>query len=263
MFYKKFDSVEEFYRDSVPGFPPPVYNDMNFIGVRNLEEIEERAYSWEKGVEEIELNTTMPTGRTKMVYSHDDGDSMNYERYRDDPDLPFMIKRVNDPDNTGSGKYCDIILNICESCNVKAYQMLNKTRAAMSIVDSLESQDIRCKIILYCGEVDMTKKGDHRTAIKITVKDYESPLNIGLLATVFSPWFFRYHIFHWQQKHFPEALSNHFGKPRSYRMFKNSIDEMDKNFTPPDYELIIDKGECLDQYGIDQKIKELNNILTQ
>lgn len=260
LIYKKFESVSDFYK-AEKGLSSNTLecfeNKSDFLGVYSEKEAKEKMYTWKLAVKEINLNTPMSTSEYKKVHAFDDGDTMDYERYMEKSEMPYMIKRVKTK-GKNNDKYCDIICNVSESSYIEASAMINKSKAVCSIVDSLETQNIRCQVIALMSAQDILKDCSDMV-ISVKIKDYSDSLNIGLIATCLSPWFLRAHMFSYVQNNFKNFRYN-LGHPRPIRHFENEIKKLDKFYTS-DFNIKIDKGECLNQQGIDNKIKEINKIL--
>lgn len=168
----------------------------SFCGA-NYSETIQRKHSWPEGVSMLKQLASMEktiTKEWKKVWSEDDGDEMDMERYYND--MPFLQKRIKVLGNRSRNNSIQkILVNPTENANISAKDMLWKTFTAVKVADELESKGTRCEIILKYFSSNIDKR-DRNVTFEIPIKEAGEPVNLSLLCTVFSPWFFRYWIFH-------------------------------------------------------------------
>ena len=108
--------------------------------------------------------------------------------------LPAMKKRVN---VTGDkfGNFISLYFNNTVNCSVGSEEILNKTKTAAMLVKFFESLNKRVEIISYSkAQRPGTYKNEpiKYVLIETTVKKFTDPLNISLVNTCLSSWYFRY-----------------------------------------------------------------------
>lgn len=180
----------------------------------NYSQIIERQYSWPEGVKMLNSLTSVElpiTKQCKKVWSDDDGDEMDMERFYND--MPFLQKRIKTLGTRSRGNNIQkILINLTEYAGVKAENMLWKTYTAVKLCDELESRGTRCEVIAFetAKNVDHLKRFD---TIEIPIKQAHEPLNTSLLCAVLSPWFLRHWIFQLEYSCIENVCSG-LGQPR-------------------------------------------------
>jgi hypothetical protein len=219
----------------------------SWIGLSH-ENIYKSKYSYPVGVEKIrsfkELDIDSP--RKVKHYNAFDGFDIDIDRmYENMNFLVDKIKRKKAP------KYLDIYINISEGCFVDYESMLNKAWAAISIVDNLENQGIRCSVFaISCKRMILKDKPSSprdEYMIEICLKKHNDSLNLGAICAGISPWMFRYWEILWSLGNINDSyvdggMSNPMGIPR------NMIDSNS---------IVIDKGECFTHDSATQFVKEI------
>lgn len=251
----KYDSITEFYKscDKCTQYGNKSYYDdlckedsPDFRGLSN-DEILKSKYSYNKGIELLDkvfLNSSIGGSSREYKYDEFDGDDLNYDRLIDG--FPAMRKRVR-KEGIGVGKFIDIYVNICELCNVTYEELLNKAYTAIKLIDFLESSGFRVAVYScdYTSDCYGSYKGENNILyiLEVCLKKYEDSLNLGLILTGISPWFFRCHMFKHQCAHYNTSR----GLGQSVKCTRKP----DKNT------IIIDNGECLNKKSADQKIESI------
>lgn len=214
----KFFSLADFYKSVSEKMGTTYYSKQHESGSYTRQyakfngatrkEIMERKHSWPEGVSKLKELVDMEKVITKQwvkIWSDDDGDEMDLERYYND--MPFLQKRIKALGTRSRGNNVQkILINVWENCNITAEKMLWKTYTAVKIADELESQGTRCEILLV-GAGENIDKRERKIDFEILIKDASEPINTGLLCAVFSPWFFRYWIFHLLYSHIENVTS--------------------------------------------------------
>lgn len=168
--------------------------ELAYFGARH-KEILARKFCWPEGVHTLSELSSLEKIITKSwskKWCDDDGDEMDVERFYND--MPFLQKRVKAIGvRSRNNTVQKIVINLAESSDVTAKEMLWKTYAATKLVDNLESLGTRCEVIVksYSGNVDSKRR---YCLTEIPIKNPEDPINVSLLCTTLSPWFFRYWI---------------------------------------------------------------------
>jgi hypothetical protein len=173
-------------------------NEISFFGATHSK-ILERKFNWPEGVEMLKNLSDMERVITKQwskTWSLDDGDEMDMERYFND--MAFLHKRIKVLGaRARSNAIQKIMINVCENAYVDAEKMLWKTYAVVKLADQLESQGVRCEIVLFESSREIDKH-NRNLLIEIPLKQLNEPINISLLCTVLSPWFLRYWLFQFE-----------------------------------------------------------------
>jgi hypothetical protein len=221
----------------------------------SIQEIKDTVYGYAKGVDELVKLTGIETitGGSKFVYKWDeyDGDDMSMERYYEG--MPSMRKRYRTSGNN-TGRFVDIYVNICENAGTNYEDMLWKTYASVKIIDELESMGIRTSLYAATKSNNsgvIKHEGGTRQVkseyVEVKVKDYNSPVNLGLFCSVLSPWFFRYWFF-----------AHTMAKYSAYDSL-GSADKIGKKGEQGS--IYIDNRECLSQKSAEEKIKSVSEML--
>jgi hypothetical protein len=249
-----FDSIDEFYNAAqrpAPKLLKDWKNNFNrdeprFFGANRADILTGLKYNYPEAIRVVETLPNM-TGQTQQAstvrtWHTDDGDDGDQERYL--MELPHMIRRKKVLRH-GQRAVCKIIVSVCEGCNVKAENLLYKTYAACRIVDQLEAAGTRCEIIAYDHHIECEESTGKRYKCFVTVKRADDPINLGLIATALSPWFFRFWCFnHIYTVMSPTPSLGHVGGLET------------KDHDPED--ITIQQGECLSLETAERKIKSLD-----
>lgn len=257
MIYKKFNTLKSFY--AAEGRNTQIFLRKDFHGVDTVTEIEDRKYSWKTGIEKLNIQQPITNAEYKKIYAYDDGDTMDIERYNNNPEMPFMIKRIKNNSGNITGQFAEINCNITEGYTINADLMLNKTRATVAIVDDLENKGIQCKVTICFASADTLQRSHEKILIRIVVKNFDQSLNIGLLTATLAPWFLRYHIFNYLKNNF--KCNKNLGKALQLSEVEKELKKQEKNELNNDYIILIDQGECLTKSKIEHKINQINRTL--
>lgn len=228
------------------------YFHKNFFGLP-LQEILNSKYSYTKNLDDIkdlEEDLEPPSNsKFKHVWNDLDGDEMSMERALEQQ--PFLKKKLR-TDGNSSGRFVTLHINIGENCGVNYKDMLNKTNTAISIIDYLESRQYRVKVLVESLTLHIGKyKNQHvkETMLTVPIKEYEEPVVKSLLATVLSPWFFRYWILRlYAAKLYTTDGIGHGGNLK-YNDDKTNI--------------YINSGECLTEKSSKQKILDVIKLFEE
>lgn len=252
-----FDSLTAFYNDITNDtksrrFPAIEKNsDKKQVGL-NLTELKKYKTGYPTGVLMLShLKDFEYKGAENVKYfSSIDGYDIDIERmYEGRNFLLDKHKRHNLP------KAIDLYINVAESMYVKYKSMLQKTYAALKIVDQLESIGVRvavysCMTFAPIKRVYGKKKGEidvtDARQIEVCIKDYADPVNLGALCTAISPWFLRHWCILWMHGKIPN-LHGDSGVPRFFD--KSGIGENS---------IVIETGSCLTTDGANKFIDNLN-----
>ena len=216
---------------------------VDFFGA-SYQEIMQRKYAWSEGVSKLKELTDMDRVITKQwakKWCEDDGDEMDMERYYNG--MPFLQKRVQVlGTKSRNNRIQKIMINLCEDAGITANQMLWKTYTAVKIVDELESQGIRCEIVLFEASKNIDSSG-RGLLIELPVKQASEPINTSLLCSILSPWFLRYWLFLFEYTYIKNVHPG-LGKAR-----KLNPSESDENC------IIIDSGTALSKRAANDFLK--------
>ena len=224
-----FNSLEEFYasvenciteqgRDSYNNYK---YFDDSispyFVGL-TAKDVHKYKYSYTKGLNKLQkLDDLLILGGKQFInkYSDLDGIDMNFERYVEN--MPYLIQKVR---TTGKnkGKFITIWVNISINSNIDADQCLYKAYTVMALLNYLENEGYRIRIIIYddAYSVGLYQHELVDVSIKINIKDFNDPLIPGRILTAISPWMERYWIFKFNLSKFEETKDYGFGKAADY-----------------------------------------------
>lgn len=257
----KFDSVFEFYNSAVQLedtgnkelFEKHMErNNPDFIGLPK-EKILNSKFSYKEGLQELRNisdidNLALGGSSFKTKWSDFDGDDMDMERLMEGS--PFLLMKRRQFGTKKGGKFVTLKVVVSENCFVEAEEMLWKTYTAAKVSDKLEKEGYRLKIIAVVNTTDVgTFKGKYVSGYKVevTLKEFSSPLNLPLLITCISPWFFRRWVFLFKTA----KVNCRSTLGRSIPISENSTKEI----------LIINNQECLSKEGSDYKLKEFEKII--
>lgn len=254
----RFDSLEQFYEDctnKVRSSDFDRYNDWispSWMGLGHSD-IMKHKFSYPFGVEKIREYQSLRVEAPRKIkyYNQFDGYDINIDRMMDNLDfLIDDIKRKRAP------KCVDIYVNLSESSGITYDQMVNKTWAAISIIDNLENQGIRCAVYAVACKRPMIKgrkvedcarDRSQDYMLEICLKRHNDTLNLGAICTGISPWLFRYWTILWSLGNVKGTdLDNGCSWPM--QIPRNMVDTNS---------IVIDKGECFTQNDADQFVKEI------
>lgn len=230
-----FNSLEEFYASvdncvtKKNGESYHYYNNFNhsvepwFVGL-NVRDILKYKFSYTKGLEDLQkLDDLFTLGGKRFInkYSDIDGVDMNYERYIEN--MPYLIQKIR---TTGKnkGKYITIWVNISVNTDISNEQILYKAYAVMSLLDYLENEGYRIRIIVYddAYKVGLYQEKLVDVSIKINIKDFDQPMIPGRILTTISSWMERYWIFKFNLSKFENTISNGFGNAADFTRKKDN-----------------------------------------
>lgn len=218
----------------------------DFVGAP-YSEIIQMKYSWPEGVKKLKELSDMEkiiTKKWSKQWNEEDGDDMCMERYFNS--MPFLQKRVKVlGERSRNNVIQKVIVNTWENCGVDSKKMLWKTYTVVKLVDELESQGVRCEVVIMLNgnSVDYESR---KVQIEIPIKEANESINTSLLCTVFSPWFFRYWVFQLLFGHIPNV--------------RESLGCADK--TPKDQTencIVIDNGTALSKEAANNFLKGINS----
>jgi len=230
-----FNSLRDFYadvRNVVKSEKFSVYENMNDPDWRGLSlaEINLSYFSYPVGVEKLKHYKDVKVEKDLKVkfWSDFDGYDIDIERLHDGLDCLIDTRKVRKLPKT-----IDIYVNVSEGCQVDYNHMLNKTYAAVKIVDHLESLGVRCAVFACAAFRPKLKTTFSATEyLEVCVKNYQDSVNLGALCTAISPWMLRQHIILWIIGHIRGINWNGIASPE--RLPSGELSG-----------IIIDNGSCL------------------
>lgn len=220
----------------------------DWVGI-SFNDIEKHKYTYRKGLEELKkFETDLALGGSKPQYRWDenDGDTISMERLYEG--LPAMSKRIKQLGNA-TGKFITVYVCIGENCGVTPQKLLHRAYFVIRLIDTLESLGYRIAVHAYddVGSPGYYKDNKiHTLHTEIVVKQFNEPLNKGLILTCISPWFFRHHLFKFWCAKF--KMSYGYG----YSMSSPYLDTDDA--------IYIRQGTCLKEEGNDGSTAMLNYL---
>lgn len=242
--YDLFDNTFDFeyYRVSA---------DYDWVGEKE-DIILKSKFCYTKGLDKLEKIDDIILGGSKNItkWSDDDGDEMSFDRLIDG--LPPMKQRIRSNGNM-RGRFVTIHIGISENCSVSNEQMMNKAYACMRIIDMFESMNYRVRVLVkwgvrglgYMQENDRIEK----LFLSIVVKDFNEPLVKPTILASISTWMLRYHIF--------KFAGNKFKCDDSMGIAIRSVNKDTL------HNIYIDKGDCLQEDSVNDKIKSIRNLLEE
>ncbi|WP_234734815.1 DUF7192 family protein [Tellurirhabdus bombi] len=102
---------------------------------------------------------------------------------------------MGDPENmieyshNSQVRFCDVRIRLSRPKVVSMVHIFAYYSMILDILDQLESQNIRCRILARVDLITPHKKGK-RFGVDILFKDYQEPLNLGVFAAVFLNQYF-------------------------------------------------------------------------
>lgn len=223
----------------------------NFRGADN-KTIHKRKYGWPDGVKKIlsfpEIDAHPKNIGLKNHWNYYDGFTMDMDRFYDG--RPFMCTRKKVIGDKMNAKTMDMYVSIAESMGVKYENLLCRGLAALKIIDALEANGIQVRVCAYIATTRTfyyRKKGIYKgTYLECTIKKYDDPLNLSLLATVLTPWFFRYWIFILLDNE--QFVRPTLGSPAPFPY-------------PVDQKIVLQSEECLTLTDVTRKYKEIEKSI--
>ena len=139
-------------------------------------------------------NTT--ASRMTSKWDWDEGESVSVERLLQGQSCYRRRRRTA---GTGSGgRIIRLVVNLAEHCGRSGEEIAWRCYAALRAVDDLEAAGYRCEIVGVAYSSGIYVRGTVKdTAIEVTIKQAEEPVNLASLAAALSPGAFRWHIFNW------------------------------------------------------------------
>lgn len=245
---KKFiyNSLTAFYND-MPNVHQNLYghyenyDSASFKGLSNAQIVQNK-FSYAFGVEKLkhlpDFEILKP--EWQKYFNSFDGFDIDIDRMHDG--LDFLIERRK---HSKLPKTMDIYVNFAENASVDYEEILNKTYAALKIIDFLETQGVRVALFAVCySQLKIT--GDAMVYLEIKVKDYPDPVNLGALCTAISPWMLRHWTFLWFCSKFKDI-----------RMGLGYAKEIPNNIKDPKA-IYIDNGQCLSQRSAISFVEKVN-----
>jgi len=242
-----YNSLSHFYGDIKNIIGATEFNkeakqeDRKFRGLY-LSEIQESKYAYKLGVEKLRAYKDFEVQKDIKVKYWDqfDGHDIDIDRMQDNLDFLLNDKKIRKLPKT-----MDIFVNVTENSNVSYTEMLNKTYAALKIIDRLETLGVRTALFV-CICVSPLVKGMYTedVYIEICVKQHADTVNLGALCTAISPWFFRFWFILWIRGRYA-GLDLSVGAARPI-----PSSEKQKGIT-------IDKGNCLSTHTANNFIESI------
>lgn len=229
-----YDSLTQFYDDVKNTANNPQFeeertrNNYNFRGLP-LSEILASKYSYKLGVEKLRAMQDFEFQKDVKFRFWDSFDGFDIDIDRMYSDLDFLL---NERKVSKLPKTLDIFINVTENANINYDLMLNKTYAALKIIDRLESLGVRTALYACISLEAYLPSGSEDMYIEICIKQHSNDVNLGALCTAISPWFFRYWFFLWIYGHYSHVG---YGIGEAHNI---PLSERQKG-------IIIDKGMCL------------------
>jgi len=223
----------------------------NWYGVKSKEDLMSKKFAWKEKVQEIERDSMrMVHGYKKRIYKYDelDGDDINMERLYEQ--LPAMKKRIH-VSGDKFGNFISLYFNNGVDCGVTAERMLNKTMAAAKLVRFFESLNKRVEVIVYSKAGSPGRYKGERIDYLLTetvVKRFTDPLNVALINTTLSPWFFRY----WTLLFFDTRIHTSMGYGYPANLTEEDLKKHKGNRV-----IKIDAYDCLSEESSNEFIKQV------
>lgn len=229
-----YDSLTSFYNDVKNTANNPQFeeerteNNPRFRGL-SLSEIRRSQYSYKVGVEKLRAMKDFEFQRDEKIKFWDSFDGFDIDIDRMYSDLDFLR---NERKVRKLPKTVDIFINVTENSKVDYDLMLNKTYAALKIIDHLETLGVRTALYACISLSAFLPSGTEDMYLEICIKQHSHDVNLGALCTAISPWFFRYWFFLWIYGHYSHIG---FGIGRAQNI---PLSERQKG-------IVIDQGMCM------------------
>lgn len=247
----KFNSNPDMFMDTFDFKSYRILADYDWVGEKE-DIILKSKFCYTKGLDKLEKIDDIILGGSKNItkWSDDDGDEMSFDRLIDG--LPSMKQRIRSNGNM-HGRFVTIHIGISENCSVSNEQMMNKAYACMRIIDMFESMNYRVRVLVKWGVRDLgyMQENDRieKLFLSIVVKDFNEPLVKPTILASISTWMLRYHIF--------KFAGNKFKCDDSMGVAIRNI----KKDTL--HNIYIDKGDCLQEDSVNDKIKSIRDLLEE
>lgn len=209
-------------------------------------------FCYTKGLDKLEKIDDIILGGSKNItkWSDNDGDEMSFDRLIDG--LPPMKQRIRSNGNM-HGRFVTIHIGISENCSVSNKQMMHKAYTCVRIIDLFEALNYRVKVLVEwrVRNIGSLPNGDNikKMFVSIMIKDFNEPLVKPTILASISTWMLRYHLFEFAGNKFicedGMGVSIHSSK-------KDTL-----------HHIYIDKGDCLCEDSINDKIKSIRNLLEE
>ena len=111
-------------------------------------------------------------------------------------------------------RYTTLAVDLSESSRVEASVFVNKAVAIGSLVERLELNNTRVRVIVY---MDIEIGYGDRLTIGVTIKDHQNNIGIAQVMGCLHPGFFRRLIFTWMEKFYHDPNRHAYGYPLSDR----------------------------------------------
>lgn len=229
-----YNSLSEFYADVKNTSGNYQYNEEStqdnprFRGL-SLSEIHRSKFSYKVGVEKLRTMKDFEFQRDEKIKYWDSFDGFDIDIDRMYSDLDFLR---NERKVRKLPKTVDIFINVTENSKVDYDLMLNKTYAALKIIDHLETLGVRTALYACISLSAFLPSGTEDMYLEICIKQHSHDVNLGALCTAISPWFFRYWFFLWIYGHYSHIG---FGIGRAQNI---PLSERQKG-------IVIDQGMCM------------------
>lgn len=242
-----YDSLTSFYNDVKNTANNPQFeeerteNNPRFRGL-SLSEIRRSQYSYKVGVDKLRAMKDFEFQRDEKIKYWDSFDGFDIDIDRMYSDLDFLR---NERKVRKLPKTVDIFINVGENANVNYDLMLNKTYAALKIIDHLESLGVRTALYACISGIMYLPGGNDDMYVEICIKKHADNVNLGALCTAISPWFFRYWFFLWIKGRFSHVGSG-IGRAQNIPLSGRQKG------------IFIDQGMCLLQRTANNFIESIN-----
>jgi hypothetical protein len=112
----------------------------------------------------------------------DAGDEWDYDR-RFDPDVSWRSRQKVEVAGNRRDKFVQIFINTGAQYDKRAEEILWRGVCALALCDKLEAAGVRVEIWAITAATDSHLNTDVKhTAVKVKLKDYDEPLDIGRIA---------------------------------------------------------------------------------
>jgi hypothetical protein len=264
--YDSFDNLEEFYTaaDGQSKYTSSMLTWLteraegdrpHFTGLCTGDILKYK-YGYPEGVEKLRSLPELNIRKGGVKYAHrwheDDGDDMDMERYYDGS--ACMRKRYKTTGASQQGRFVEIKVKLDVHGGVTYEGMLWKAYAACRIIDQLEASGVRVKVTVCDYSTFLCVEGTVYGSLDVTVKQFNQPLNISLLANVCSPWFYRYWMFRYDFKTF-NVDDEGIGRSMTFAEFDDARGK--KTEVSGQDLILIDSLQCLTSSSAETFIKAL------
>lgn len=98
-------------------------------------------------------------------------------------------------------KYVHLIIGASEACGISSNQIVNRSAAICSIVDMLENNQYRVRLSYLFAGRGFGHSMNEKHSLLIDIKDYNTPMDMALLAGMLHPGFLRRLVFGFLELH--------------------------------------------------------------